>query len=493
MARLVPYDEIRGAYERFYPPGASFEDKEGLAAFEAALEKYILRLHAAPDEPVLKLSCFVIGHIEEDGHTLYEMSCVLRPDNGGGPPIVWNCRARLRELRTFLHDHVKEYLGPLYAASFNEAPFARHGGLPGTSSRLNAWFAKLATLLNGGALPPSLHAHVLCFLDTPLPEDAAVERFEEEECEDRRWQHSFKDVDFRKGKSSSSASRRSALLQRLSRHEEACPSSPRRQRLHEDAQAAFHEHLQQQQQQEEQQRAEGGYPRRPQSVAAGERKAFRSKRFFLEENHWREQLIASDGQLPGHQRSMGDESEEGDFQVIANPGKLALAPNWLESWTRRSGRPSAQELTSGDAWEALDELHDGDSAAGDLDECPDAAWQMFVRKIAEQQPTTPAATSSSTPTPKTSSTKSPHSCALQSDSLTPEKAAVTAMFAAAGPPEARGDEPNPQEAEKSDGCLAAQQKVPWSPEDKSVLQKAVRRQLPPAPLSAPALEEADDL
>merc|ERR1711957_150162 len=59
-----------------------------------------------------------------------------------------------------------------YESHFAEAPFARHGGLPGTSTRLAAWLGALASCANNGALDPELHAYVLRFLHAPVPEDS---------------------------------------------------------------------------------------------------------------------------------------------------------------------------------------------------------------------------------------------------------------------------------------------------------------------------------
>merc|ERR1712232_239827 len=74
------------------------------------------------------------------------------------------------QLRESLHDPVKQSLGlAKYKSHFLGASFARRGGLPGTTSRLQGWFTALTACLNSGVCSPSDTAFVLQFLDTPLP------------------------------------------------------------------------------------------------------------------------------------------------------------------------------------------------------------------------------------------------------------------------------------------------------------------------------------
>merc|ERR1712232_225134 len=74
------------------------------------------------------------------------------------------------QLRESLHDPVKQSLGlAKYRSHFLGASFARRGGLPGTTSRLQGWFTALTACLNSGVCSPSDTAFVLQFLDTPLP------------------------------------------------------------------------------------------------------------------------------------------------------------------------------------------------------------------------------------------------------------------------------------------------------------------------------------
>jgi len=84
----------------------------------------------------------------------------------------WTTKKRLCNLRELLHHPVKEVLGPRYAELFAETPFARHGGLPGTTARLRDWMNTLAAAVNNGELPQPLLAEVLRFLQAPVPRDS---------------------------------------------------------------------------------------------------------------------------------------------------------------------------------------------------------------------------------------------------------------------------------------------------------------------------------
>jgi len=129
-------------------------------------------------EPTLRIE--VNGHEEEDGHTWYTISASLSrlvneaiqvaAPASDGTDIVWSVRRRLCDLRDELHDGVKEMLGSNYASHFDETPFARHGGLPGTTSRLREWLATLASCANRGVLEPKVLASVLRSLEAPVPE-----------------------------------------------------------------------------------------------------------------------------------------------------------------------------------------------------------------------------------------------------------------------------------------------------------------------------------
>lgn len=192
------------------PPSASAPGPRGLdlKARAAAEEprQYLWRFgfgRAEFSNPRLEIA--VDGHKEDEGHTWYIINSTLHhgvaetknqgedsTSNGGkgavssesgavsieseaanGPDdIQWTCRRRLCDLREELHDRVKELMGPAYSAYFDDTPFARHGGLPGTTARLRSWLTTLAECANTGALNSDIQAFVLRFLEAPVPEDS---------------------------------------------------------------------------------------------------------------------------------------------------------------------------------------------------------------------------------------------------------------------------------------------------------------------------------
>lgn len=117
-------------------------------------------------KPVLRL--VLDGHCEVVGHTYYSLQCAL---SSGKPALclAWPVQKRLTQLREELHDIVKDGLGKSYADLFAQAPFARRGGVAGTTGRLQTWLEILASCINEHSAPPSLVATVLRFLDTPAP------------------------------------------------------------------------------------------------------------------------------------------------------------------------------------------------------------------------------------------------------------------------------------------------------------------------------------
>merc|ERR1719420_2415483 len=71
-------------------------------------------------------------------------------------------------MRSRLYEPVKNELDePRYAGIFADEPFARYGGLPGTTARLHAWCGALAGALSNGRLTPKLTAQILLFLEMP--------------------------------------------------------------------------------------------------------------------------------------------------------------------------------------------------------------------------------------------------------------------------------------------------------------------------------------
>jgi len=79
----------------------------------------------------------------------------------------WMVRRRLAHIRALLHDPVKRELSDEYNHHFKKARFARHGGLPGTTARMQSWFAALAKASLSGAISPALMARIICFLEAP--------------------------------------------------------------------------------------------------------------------------------------------------------------------------------------------------------------------------------------------------------------------------------------------------------------------------------------
>lgn len=110
----------------------------------------------------------VTRHDEAFGHTWYHVRCSLGCP-WSGTRLQWQAKWRLVHLRKFLHGPVKSVLGPAYGRFFARAPFARKGGLPGTTFRLDAWCKALARCINLRACPPGLVWLTLSFLQVPDP------------------------------------------------------------------------------------------------------------------------------------------------------------------------------------------------------------------------------------------------------------------------------------------------------------------------------------
>merc|ERR1719183_3201169 len=89
--------------------------------------------------------------------------------------MEWRIQRRLCQLREDLHDFVKSELGKSYNDLFSETPFARCGGMKGTTARLTKWLEKLSYCINQLLVGPLLVALVLSFFDAPAPEAQAWE------------------------------------------------------------------------------------------------------------------------------------------------------------------------------------------------------------------------------------------------------------------------------------------------------------------------------
>lgn len=118
-----------------------------------------------------KLQIAMDSHVKLEGHTYYCLRCELVSQK----PVLhlqWESRHRLVQLREELHDAVRDSLGNTYSEFFGQAPFARRGGLAGTTGRLQSWLEALAACVTAGAASPSLVALVLRFLNTPAAPQA---------------------------------------------------------------------------------------------------------------------------------------------------------------------------------------------------------------------------------------------------------------------------------------------------------------------------------
>jgi len=122
----------------------------------------------------------VVDHEEHDGHTWYNLRCALAGpgrDAGtgeeSGDVFNWDAQRRLTQLRASLHDAVADTISPqVYRKHFTSAPFARFGGVPGTTSRLNSWCRALAQAISLAEVPPLAVATTLHALGAPVKESA---------------------------------------------------------------------------------------------------------------------------------------------------------------------------------------------------------------------------------------------------------------------------------------------------------------------------------
>lgn len=149
--------------EHFYLDGYGYQVKD------------LSTWRVSPQENGPRIQLVLDVHHRHAGHTWYLLECTLEPAPGYAPGRVsraeWPAPRRLLQLRLDLHDRVKQSLGEDYRRVFGAAPFAKLGGLPGTTARLKAWLAALSDGMNNGALKPSLVALTLGFLQAPLPQD----------------------------------------------------------------------------------------------------------------------------------------------------------------------------------------------------------------------------------------------------------------------------------------------------------------------------------
>merc|ERR1712224_88481 len=84
------------------------------------------------------------------------------------PYLIWTGKRRLQHLRKGLHDVSKRQLRSAYKQHFKDVPFARRGGVKGTTKRLNDWCAKLAECVNSRIMSPVVVAQVLKVLNSAV-------------------------------------------------------------------------------------------------------------------------------------------------------------------------------------------------------------------------------------------------------------------------------------------------------------------------------------
>merc|ERR1712232_1215078 len=112
-----------------------------------------------------KISFDLLGRREFGGHTWYIVQCTLTE---GEAILDWNAPRRLCMLRGGLHDPIVTLFGAsMYDKLFQAHPFARHGSLPGTSSRISLWLRLLGDLINDGTANPVIAAYVLYHFQPP--------------------------------------------------------------------------------------------------------------------------------------------------------------------------------------------------------------------------------------------------------------------------------------------------------------------------------------
>lgn len=112
-----------------------------------------------------KLSVQVTGHEEDEGSTWYQLQCSSTPS--GCEQVNWCTRMRLCKVRECIHHPVKEALADLYPQYFADTPFARRGGLPGSTARLQAWFASVGKCIEEEALPERIFTELVQILAAP--------------------------------------------------------------------------------------------------------------------------------------------------------------------------------------------------------------------------------------------------------------------------------------------------------------------------------------
>lgn len=148
-----------------------FEEVPFLAAFGYAAKD---KLNWEEGKMIPNLTMDLDEHFEQAGCTWYIIKCKLEVpvDDGKAETMTWEAPRRLHHLRMELHDRMKYYMEEkFYARVFGETPFARHMAPRGTTARLKAWLATLASAIKKQEVPPMAAAITLLFLHAPVPSD----------------------------------------------------------------------------------------------------------------------------------------------------------------------------------------------------------------------------------------------------------------------------------------------------------------------------------
>mmetsp|Transcript_62371 Transcript_62371/g.115774 ORF Transcript_62371/g.115774 Transcript_62371/m.115774 type:complete len:226 (-) Transcript_62371:98-775(-) len=131
-----------------------------------------------------RIELTLLGHEELMDHTWYVLECCISAVDSSScdevKPLRWKVARRLLHFRELLHDPVKSHLETAavqdsnYDTLFADAKFARMGGIPGTSQRLDAWCRALIGHINTRAVSPHVAAVALRFLEAPFADSTSV-------------------------------------------------------------------------------------------------------------------------------------------------------------------------------------------------------------------------------------------------------------------------------------------------------------------------------
>lgn len=136
-----------------------FEEVPFLAAFGYTAKD---KLNWDQGKVIPKLTMDLDEHFEQAGCTWYVIKCKLEVPVDDGKVVD---RAIVYKVETMTWEE------KFYARVFGETSFARHTAPRGTTARLKAWLATLASAINKQEVPPMAAAITLLFLHAPVPSD----------------------------------------------------------------------------------------------------------------------------------------------------------------------------------------------------------------------------------------------------------------------------------------------------------------------------------